>query len=231
MTIPSSGFYRPRVSLFRLSVWTQLTVGIQSLLFFAAIGAQAAPLKVGTSQFTLENGGEPIEVFAYKPPTYSGGPIFVIVHGSGRNAEDYRNYAINLAERFEAIIVAPLFDEKRFNDERYKRGCGVTKDSVLQPKDKWTFAVIPRLVTEVRAMEKSEHLPYYMIGHSGGGQFVAKMAMFFPDQATRFIAANPGSNVFPDKSIKFPYGLSGLPDELSNDTILRQYCAAPSPYS
>ena len=47
------------------------------------------------------------------------------------------------------------------------------------------------------------------------------------DEAVRLVAANPGSNVFPDKSVAFPYGLGGLPDEWSNDEALRRYCAAP----
>ena len=199
--------------------------GLFVLLGFSAL--QADPVPVGASHFTLANAGEPIEIFAYKPPTYSGGPILVVIHGSGRDAEPYRNNAISIAERLEMIVVAPLFDRERFSDERYKYGCGVTKDGRVQPKEAWTFNVITRLVAEVRKQEKAEHLPYYLIGHSGGGQFVAKMAMFMPGDAIRLVAANPGSNVFPDAAIKFPFGLLGLPAELRDDDALRRYCAAP----
>jgi pimeloyl-ACP methyl ester carboxylesterase len=101
------------------------------------------------------------------------------------------------------------------------------KDGKLQPREKWTFNIIARLVAAVREGENSPVLPYYVIGHSGGGQIVAKMAMFMPGEARRLVAANPGSNVFPDKSMPFPYGLGGLPDELGNDEVLRNYCAAP----
>jgi pimeloyl-ACP methyl ester carboxylesterase len=195
-------------------------------LFLVFARAFAGPIPTGPSQFTLPNAGEPIEVYCYKPPTYDGGPILVVIHGSDRDAENYRNDAITVAERCEMLVVAPLFDPQRFSDERYKRGCGVTRDGQVQPKDRWTFNVIIRLVAEVRAREGAP-LPYYMLGHSGGGQFVAKMAMFMPDEAVRFVAANPGSNVFPDKAAAFPYGLGGLPEELSNDDALRHYCAAP----
>lgn len=199
------------------------------LLLAGALPAFAeAPrgISTGPGHFVLANEGEPIDVYTYKPPTYEKGPILVVIHGSDRDAEDYRNDAISIAERLEVIVVAPLFDRERFSDERYKRGCGVTNDGKLQPKDKWTFNVIVRLVAKVREMEGSR-LAYYMIGHSGGGQFVAKMAMFMPDEAKGFVAANPGSNIFPSKELRFPYGLGGLPDELCSDEILRRYCAQP----
>lgn len=192
-----------------------------------AAHVESKGIPVGTGHFTLANEGEPIEVYTYKPPTYDKGPILVVIHGSGRDAEPYRNSAITMGERFGAIIVAPLFDKERFGDDRYKYGCGVMKDGKLQPKETWTFNVIFRLVAEVRKVEESEKLPYYVIGHSGGGQVVAKMAMFMPGEAVRLVAANPGSNVFPTKDAKFPYGLGGLPPELSDDEVLRKYCAAP----
>ena len=187
----------------------------------------AGPLPKGVGKFTLENEGQPIEVFTYKPPTYNQGPLIVVVHGSGRDAEPYRNNAISVAERANAIIVAPLLDRERFPDESYKRGGGVMKDGKVQSQDKWSYHILNRLVAAVREMEGAPKMPYYFLGHSGGGQFVAKMAMFMPDGPVRFVAANPGSNVFPDKEIPFPYGLGGLTPELSGDDILKRYCAAP----
>src|SRR5581483_6802986 len=82
---------------------------------------RAAPLPTGPGEFTLANEGEPIKIYAYKPPTYDRGPLIVVIHGSDRDAENYRNNAITVAERCNAIIVAPLFDPERFPDERYKR--------------------------------------------------------------------------------------------------------------
>jgi len=193
----------------------------------AEMDKTASGQPVGASRFTLPNLGEPIEVFAYKPPTFMNGSLLVVVHGTKRNAEDYRNFAINLGERFNAIIVAPLFDPDRFPDDRYKRGGGVMQDGRLQPREAWTFNIIFRLVAEVRAMENQPEMPYDVLGHSGGAQIAAKMAMFMPGATRRFVAANPGSNVFPDQDLPFPYGLGGLPQELCSDAILRQYCAAP----
>ncbi len=189
--------------------------------------AGGQPLPAGPDRFVLENLGEPIEVFTHKPANYQAGPLLVVVHGSDRNAEEYRDHAKPIAERLGLIVVAPLFDATRFTDERYKRGGGMTKDGRLQPREQWTFNVIERLVAEVRRREGRPDLPYYLIGHSGGAQFTARLAMYLPGGATRFVAANAGSYTFPDPAAKFPYGLRGLPPELADETIIRRYLATP----
>ena len=98
------------------------------LLFGLAVALRAERLPAGSGRFELPNGPEPITVFTYKPPTYREGPLLVVCHGVGRNAEDYRNFAITLAERFGAIVVAPMFDKERFPSWRYQRGGLVGED-------------------------------------------------------------------------------------------------------
>ena len=200
--------------------------GLLLLLAWVA-SLPAAPIPVGPGQGECPNGSEPITLFTYKPPTYREGPLLVVCHGASRNAEDYRNYAITLAERFGAIVVAPLFDSARFPSDRYQRGGVVDAERRLQPPDRWTFGVIPRIVAHVREREGRPGLPYYLIGHSAGGQFLVRMAVFLPVDAIRLVAANPGSLVFPVRDQDFHYGFGGLPGELSNDEVMRRYLAAP----
>ena len=195
------------------------------ILFFTALRAE--PLPFGPGQFIAPNAGEPLTVFTYKPPTYRGGPLLVVCHGVGRNAEEYRNFAITLAERFKVIVVAPLFDRERFPSARYQRGGLLDKDGKVQPRAAWTYAAIPRLVADVRAREKAPTLPYYLIGHSAGGQFLVRLAAFYPGEAARIIAGNPGSHLFPVRDQKFGYGFGGLPDELADDDVIRRYLAVP----
>lgn len=209
-----------------MAAFIPLVRGLVWLGVLATVAA-AQPLPAGSDRFVLENLGEPIEVFTHKPANYQGGPVLVVVHGSDRNAAEYRDHAKPIAERFGVLVVAPLFDAARFSDERYKRGGGMTKDGRLQPRDQWTFNIIDRLVTEVGRREGRPDLPYYVIGHSGGAQFTARLAMYLPGRATRFVAANAGSYTFPDPDVKFPYGLRGLPPELADENIIKRYLAAP----
>jgi pimeloyl-ACP methyl ester carboxylesterase len=196
-------------------------------LFFAAAGLRAEPLPKGPGRIECPNGAEPITLFTYKPPTYRGGPLLVIFHGVGRNAEDYRNFAITLAERFGALVVAPLFDTQRFPSSRYQRGGLVGENGKAQPPEQWTYAIVPKLVAHVRALEGQPALPYYLVGHSAGGQFLVRMAAFLPGDAVRIVAGNPGSHLFPTRDQEFGYGFGGLPPELSSDDVIRRYLAAP----
>ncbi len=189
--------------------------------------ADGAPLKVGAHRFDFTHEGEVIEVFTYRPPTYRDGPLLVIFHGVARNAEDYRNFAITLAERFRALVVAPRFDKDRFPLERYQRGGLVDKAGRVQPPERWTYAAVPRLVERIRADEGRPALPYYLIGHSAGGQFLVRLAAFLPTEARRIVAANPGSHLFPTRERDFGYGFGALPAELASDEVLRRYLAAP----
>jgi poly(3-hydroxybutyrate) depolymerase len=193
----------------------------------ASFSLQAAPLPSGPGRIEFSNEGESLAVFTYKPPTYRDGPLLVVCHGVQRNAEDYRNFAINLAERFGVIVVAPLFDKERFPLARYQRGGLLDRDGQPQPAERWTYAAIPRLVAHVRALEGKPALAYYLIGHSAGGQFLSRLAAFMPGEAKRIVVTNPGSHLFPDREQKFGYGFGGLPAELASDDVLRHYLAAP----
>jgi poly(3-hydroxybutyrate) depolymerase len=187
----------------------------------------AAPLPSGPGRFEYPSATEPITVFSYKPPTYRDGPLLVVCHGVARNAEDYRNFAITLAERYGAIVVAPMFDNQRFPSARYQRGGLVGATGAAQPPEAWTYAYIPKIVAHVRDLEGRPALPYYLIGHSAGGQFLVRLAAFLPAGAARIVAANPGSLLFPTRDQKFGYGFGGLPPELSSDEVMRRYLAAP----
>jgi poly(3-hydroxybutyrate) depolymerase len=200
---------------------------LAALVCTVAAVAEAAPLPSGRGEFACTATAETIRVFTYKPAAYRDGPIVVVCHGVSRNAADYRDYAITLAERFNVLVVAPLFDKERFPLARYQRGGLLGADGAVQPRDAWTYAFIPRIVAQVRELEGRPALPYYLIGHSAGGQFLGRLAAFLPGEAVRIVAANPGSHLFPDREQEFGYGFGGLPSALSDDAVLRAYLAAP----
>jgi poly(3-hydroxybutyrate) depolymerase len=184
-----------------------------------AIPAGAAQLLIGDE--------EPLEVFTYRPASYRGGPLILVFHGIGRNAEEYRNFAITLAERYGVIVAAPHFDRARFPGENYHQG-GVLSDGEVRPVEEWTFSRLPPLIAELQVLAGDADLPYYILGHSAGGQFVARLAaMVGPLGAERLIAANPGSHLFPTRDFPYGYGFGGLPDELGSDEAIRRFLAAP----
>lgn len=200
---------------------------LAALMLVFAHPLWADPLPTGPATLAFPNDAEPITLYTYKPPTYKDGPLLIVCHGVQRNAEEYRNFAITLAERYGVIVVAPLFDDERFPSSRYQRIGLLDKDGNVQASETWTCAIIPKIVAHVRELECNTDLPYYLIGHSAGAQFLLRLAAFMPGEALRIVAANPGSTLFPDREQKFGYGFGDLPEDLSNDEAMRHYLAAP----
>src|SRR5262249_37440540 len=66
-----------------------------------------------------------------------------------------------------------------------------------------------------------------LLGHSGGGQFLVRLAGFVDTGAARIVAANPGTHLRPTRDEPFPYGFGGLPDGISDDRAIRRYLAQP----
>src|SRR5262249_3688185 len=146
----------------------------------------------------------------YKPKNYQEGPLFVIFHGVLRNADDYRDNAKALADRHGALVVAPRFDAQRFPTAKYQQG-GLLKDGKPAPPEEWTWSQVPKLVDAVRQRAGRPNMPYYLIGHSAGGQFLVRLSGFVKTDAVRIVAANPGTHLFPGTDLPFPYGFGGLP--------------------
>jgi pimeloyl-ACP methyl ester carboxylesterase len=168
-----------------------------------------------------------MEVFCYKPASFKGKRLIIVMHGINRNADEYRDNALSMAERFDALIVAPEFDKSRFPSIKYNRGGILTEDKQPVPERDWTYQLIPEIVQQVRHRESQPALPFWIIGHSAGGQFIARMSAFVNIGAQRMVAANPGSQLFPTRNLPFGYGFGELPESLSNDQRIRDYLAAP----
>lgn len=194
---------------------------VMSLLF-----SSNGPLPVGKSAVEAHFGADTLKLFVYKPKNYSNGPLIMVFHGVLRNAEEYRDDSVEMGDRFGALIVAPLFDEKTFPKPRYQFG-GVLVDGKATPRDEWTGEFVNRITALIRHRESRPEMPLYLIGHSGGGQFLIRVAAFVKTDARRIVAANPGTHVFPDRELPYPFGFGGLPEELQSDQQLKHYLAQP----
>jgi poly(3-hydroxybutyrate) depolymerase len=197
----------------------------------AAPGLAAAredgPLPPGAARVDLRLDGvaEPLTVFTYRPPAYGDGPLIVVLHGSSRDADVYRDRARVLGDRFGALIVAPRFDRRRFPGSRYPGGPGLVRRA--DPAGEPVFVLLERLVATVRRREGRATLPCYVIGHSAGGRAVLLLAAFAHLDAVRFVAANPSAPLWPTPRVRFPRGYGGLPARLANEVARRRYLERP----
>jgi len=190
------------------------------LLFLPTAG-----LPDGSDKVVVQAGGRELTVFTYKPEKCNG-PLVLVFHGTNRNADEYRDWAKVIADRTGGIVAAPLFDKDAFPVIAYQMG-GLMKAGKPQPEADWTWSLVPKIADELRKREGRPDMPYYLIGHSAGGQFLIRLAGFVKTDAVRIVAANPGSLLFPTEKMPFPYGFGELPKELGGDAALKRFLAQP----
>ena len=199
-------------------------------MLFAAVlliasPAWADPIGRGPGEQDVDLRGTRFTIFTYRPKPCPDPALLLVFHGVSRNADGYRDHARPIADRACMIVVAPLFDEKRFPGWRYQRG-GVERKGVLQNPRNWTGHYVVALIDWVRRTE-GRPLDVYMIGHSAGGQFLSRLAAFLPTDAKRIVIANPSTHVLPSLKTNAPFGMGGLYPEGEGQEKLQRYLATP----
>ena len=181
---------------------------------------------VGRGETTCRIGETTLRVFTHRPEGLGNGPLVVVFHGILRNAEEYRNHAESLAARLGGAVAAPLFDEARFPTVRYQQG-GILREGRPVPPSEWTFSLVPPLLESLRRMLGDDEREIFLLGHSGGGQFLARMTAFVTVDVRRIVAANPGTHLFLNHEHRFPLGFGGIPREWSDEAAFQRYLAQP----
>lgn len=197
-----------------------------SLLVVACLLLGQGAIPPGSARIEVDLETARLEVFTYRPAGYRAGPMLIVFHGMLRNAEDYRDHARAMGDRFGMLVVAPRFDQAQFGAGTYQQG-GLMRNGEVAPRATWTWSLVPRLADRLRRQEGRPDMPYYLIGHSAGGQFLVRLTAFVPTEASRIVAANPGSELFPTQELDYPYGFGGLPDSVASEAHLRAYLARP----
>lgn len=164
--------------------------------------------------------GKTLRVFYYRPKGFDREtPILFVMHGVKRNAGEYRDNWIALAERHGLLIVAPEFSNENFPKSWaynlgnvVRRGPGGTLAPV--PESAWSFPIVDRIFERVRRSTGSARTTFAIFGHSAGAQFVHRYMTFTGGPKVDLaLAANAGWYTLPAEIETFPYGLgqTGLP--------------------
>ncbi len=175
----------------------------------------APPLVEGKGRFVLTDwGGPPIPVWTYVPTQSESAslPIVIVMHGTGRDADRYRDEWAAVAQLERFIVVAPEFSKRRFPEaEGYNLGNVFAKGlAERNPEAEWAFSALEPLFDAVVRSIGSLQNTYTLFGHSAGSQFVHRFLLYKPDaRVDRYIAANAGWYTMPDFNTPYPYGLAG----------------------
>ncbi len=162
--------------------------------------------------------GAAIQVWTYEPQTLSAKTkVVFVMHGVGRNGEDYRDQWAELAEESGFLLIVPEFPQTDFpGTENYNLGGVFDAQGAVTPEARWAYSYIEALFDEARARYSLDAQSYAIYGHSAGAQFVHRFALYKPDARTSaVVVANAGWYEMPDKDAAYPYGLkdAGVDDE------------------
>lgn len=111
----------------------------------------------------------------------------VVVHGSDRPAERWRDALVGFAEQHQVLIVAPLFPAGLvvpFELENYK---------LWQPEFLRSDLVLLDILDTVRERWRIELSSVHLHGFSGGAQFAHRFLLLHPGELTSVSIAAPGA--------------------------------------
>ena len=191
------------------------------LLLLSSFGQPCAEetLLSGTGQFVFDQyppfADLPMNVFYHIPSGLdSDAPVVMVFHGNNRNASEYRDHWIPLAEEKGLLIIAPEFTDASFPGSlEYMLGGVFDENGMERPVEQWTFALVEPMFDVFQNLTGNEDLLLDLWGHSAGAQFVHRFISFnaaeFVDRA---VAANSGWYTVPDPQVEYPYGLFSGPE-------------------
>lgn len=211
----------------------QLVLGVAALLIATVSCAPFVPSTVSyvdhpkRCQFDFTDWlGATIGVYCHVPGSASqDSPVLIVVPGARRNAEEYLEHWVSLAEENKFVVAAIGADAVRFPTEYdYNAGGVLTSGGELQSEEAWLFSAIDPIFLELKSRLGLNQQHYSLYGHSAGGGFVHRFMLFKPHALVyRAAAANPAFVTLPNQDIPYPFGLSGT--RVSNDQVDRWFMA------
>lgn len=153
---------------------------------------------------------KPMEVYTYRPEgEVENMPILFVLHGTLRNADDYRDNWVELAEKHKVLIITPEFSEEDFpGSGGYNLGGMFDENGDPVAEEYWAYSLIEPIFDEVLELTNSDQERYDIFGHSAGAQFAHRFFLFKDNLRTdHVITANAGWYTMPDFETEFPYGL------------------------
>lgn len=221
---------------------TLLTTGAATVLASCAAirsSRDRVDIPPGAGQFTMRGGigheNHVVTVHTYRPQDFTPrSPILIVIPGSGRNGDDYRDAWIPYADARGLLVASPSYPEQHYDQAAYQMGGAIRNLSVGKPlprssatavylrdedvrfdvntdRTQWLFHDFERLFDLVRHGTGSTQRHFDLFGHSAGGQILHRQVLLMStSRARRVVAANSGFYTLPDLETPQPTGLAGL---------------------
>ncbi|WP_185152545.1 hypothetical protein, partial [Fulvivirga aurantia] len=214
--------------LYAISVIALLAITGYIYLYVLPKGPEVtepSPIEIGEDSFVMyaykDSKRKSLKVWTYKPHSWQNGDrIIFVMHGGGRNADDYLAAWTDLAEQQNLLVIAPEFANKfsKYTTNDYQEGNLFTFFGTKNPEEEWAYTVIENIFDHIKSVDGITNKSYDIFGHSAGGQFVHRMVLLKPEaRIGTAIAANSGFYSLPDTNLSFPYGMKNtVTDPVAN---------------
>ena len=162
--------------------------------------------------------------YAYVPTTVPEKPeILVLVHGTlpkdetaEWNAQYYATNWIDFAEKHGYILIAPAFNQEDFSSRRGDHAMSGYRGLFGREigADEWVL----RLVKAHQGAFGSANEPFYLYGHSAGGQFTGRFLVTHPESVKRAVITAAATYPQPNIEVAWPFGMGELHADIEWDT-------------
>jgi poly(3-hydroxybutyrate) depolymerase len=189
-------------------------VAFALMLGILAGAANARGLPLGEGEFHIDAPRGSVPIYTYKPAGFGPhSPVWIIMHGVGRTANNYYDDWRPLAEKYGAMLLVPRFSRDDWPMSwRYALGNVSTSKLVPLPRRDWAFTVVQKAFDHAMRLEGTGQRKFYLYGHSAGAQFTHRYVMYTGgDKIALAISANAGWYILPDYTYDFPYGFKRVP--------------------
>ena len=158
-----------KIILYTFSILLLLSVVGYIYLYVLPKGPEITTIhkiNVGADTFVMyaykDSERKSIKVWTYKPKTWNDkDKIVFVMHGGGRNADDYLNAWIELADKNNLLIIAPEFENKfsKYTTNDYQEGNLFTFFGTKNPKNEWAYTVIENIFDHIKSVNNitNEH--------------------------------------------------------------------------
>jgi poly(3-hydroxybutyrate) depolymerase len=162
--------------------------------------------------------------FSYVPTTVPDEPEFlVIVHGTPFKeeteewgAEYYLRSWIPFADAHGSVLTAPTFNQENFSSRLGDHAMSGYRGLFGREigADDWVL----RLVEAYQVGLGTESQPFYLYGHSAGGQFTGRFLVTHPEMVKRAVISSAATYPQPDPEVAWPFGMGELHADIEWDS-------------
>lgn len=171
----------------------------------------------------------PLDVWAHVPENaHQGSPVVIVLHGMGRNGENYRDAWVEPAEAHGFVVIVPEFSSAEYpGADHYNLGRIFTQDGDRRSEAEWSYSQIAPVFEDARERLGLNRERFHLYGHSAGSQFAHRYLLFLPDAPVdRVVLANAGWYTIPEAELNWPYGIGdGSGSSVVSESQVRAWLA------